>query len=416
MTQAMDDRVDILIKQGRLSEAANFLTTHLTEFPNDSYAKFRYAQVLLRQGETKKSRTITEQLLAERPDDPNFLNLSISQDVSDKQYEKAESKAELLIELMPQSSDAFLILAQIKLAQRNYDKAMTAVDQSLSLDAENISALNLRTTIAQILGESQSANSIETALELDPENPSTIASHAYDLLQQGKVKESLERYKYALQLEPTNYMARYGMQEALKSRFLPYRLFFKYKEFTGKLTAGGSWQFIIGIYIAYQVIRRIAAKSPGLEPFLTPLIYIIAGLFLLTWIIDPLMNTYLLSNKYGKILLDEDSKLMAQLCSISLVIGVLSGIGFLTFAPFRFLEILALIGVFGLIPLGTFLHPTKESNRKTTLYFTIGIFAVGFLSLFGNFSGLFLLWLGLIFIYQWVINGILIKENARVID
>ncbi|MEO1627619.1 MAG: hypothetical protein AAFV25_20880, partial [Bacteroidota bacterium] len=162
-----------------------------------------------------------------------------------------------------------------------------------------------------------------------------------------------------------------------------------------------------------QIVDHLVNKYEALAPYLTPLVWLIGGLFLLTWILDPLMNLYLLSNPYGRLLLDEDSKKMAQFCGLSFGMGLL---GFaLHFAlqtpPFLLLGIL---GILLMIPLGTFLKPSGKKNRQLMTYFTIGIVASGLL---GILFGIGLLqWAALIglFAYQWVINGILIKENSRV--
>lgn len=105
---------------------------------------------------------------------------------------------------------------------------------------------------------------------------------------------------------------------------------------------------------------------------------------------------------------------MSAFVGISLSIALLSLVVFFVFKQDNVL-IFAL--VFGLmaIPLGTFLQPTKKSNRDKLIYFTIAIFVCGLLAGFGFEMFLIGFLLG-IFAYQWIINGIMIKEGARVID
>lgn len=64
-------------------------------------------------------------------------------------------------------------------------------------------------------------------------------------------------------------------------------------------------------------------------------------------------------------------------------------------------------------PLGTLLNPTTDKSRMITKHFATGIPVAGLLGVFLNIG---LLWgvAGLALIaYQWVINGMMIRENSR---
>ena len=313
------DRVVLLLNQGRHQEAKKLLEERLELTPEDNELKYYFAYTLLRLGENDRARKITDALMAENPESAHILELSIDIDIKDDLLQKAESKAEIYIDMEPGKSAAYLTMAQVKLAQKNYDKAQFFADKALEIDPENLHALNIKIMVQRVLGDEDANESIESALELEPENPSTVANHGMQLLREGKVDEALERMKYALSLDPNNYLARYGMLEAMKSRFWPYKMLFKFNMFCAKLTSKGSWGLIIGAYVFYQIMLRTARNYPNLEPYLMPLVYVMFGLFALTWILDPLMNMYLYSNKYGRLLLEEDDKKMAKLCGLSLI-------------------------------------------------------------------------------------------------
>ena len=315
--------------------------------------------------------------------------------------------------LYPLEAGSFLKMASVKLQQRNYDRALEAANQALALDPENIDALNLKIMIGGLLGYEDTQQAIEEALHIDPESASTIANHGMQLLREGKVQQALERLKYALSLDPTNSLARYAMAQALKARFWPYRMFLKYGEFSARLSGQSSWAIIIGAYVVYRILAKIANEYEALAPFLYPIIILIASLFLLTWILEPLMNLYLLSNPYGRLLLDDDEKKMARYTGGSLGVALLSFALYFALSLETFL-MLGVLGVACMIPLGTFLKPTKPKNRRQLTYFTVAVMLSGVVGillnqemlLFGAFFG--------IFIYQWIINGIMNKENARI--
>ncbi len=407
------DRVVLLINQGRNQEAKKLLEDHLDNNPENDALKYYYAFTLLRLGENDKSREITDMLMTANPEDARIMELSIDIDIKDELLQKAESKAEIYIDMDPGNASAYLSMAQVKVAQNNYDKTQYFVDKALEIDPENISALNLKIMVQGILGEEDTNASIDTALELQPENASTVANHGIQLLREGKTDEALERLEYALSLEPTNYLARYGMLEAMKNKFWPYRMLFKFKMFCSKLTAKGSWGLIIGFYIVYQIILSVARSMPHLEPFLMPIVYAMFGFFILTWILDPLMNIYLQTNKYGKLLLEKDDKKMANLCGIALIGAILSLL-FMIVSPRG--AWMAMIFGLSLIPLGTFLNPTQAKNQKKTTYFTIGLVTIGLLALLTGGDMIIFGFIIAVFAYQWYFNSVMIGENARVMD
>ena len=308
--------------------------------------------------------------------------------------------------------ETFVLEARAKFGQRNYDKALAAVQKALEYDANNIEALNLKILVEGQLGKTHPQESIEHALELNPENPYTIANHAYQLLRDNKVDAALERASEALQKDPNNPFAQQVMAEALRSRFWIYRLFFKYSEFVSRLTEKGSWAFIIGIYIAYRILIRSSKEYP----VLLPLVYLFCGLFILSWLIRPISNLFLYFNKYGKLLLDKDETKMAISVGIALSVSIVSLCLYFAGISQKLFFDLAIVAGLSAIPLSTYLSPTQKNNQQRLTYLTYGLIGMGLLSLLPNMHVFLVFFLLGIFAYQWIVNGILIKEGARVID
>ncbi len=403
-------RVQMLFQQNRFPEAKEMLEQHLAKEPNSYFGRKALMMCTLRLGENEKSRALCETLLTQYPEDVSIMKHSIEIDIDDKYLDKADSKIKMLKELAHLDHEVFTLEAHVKLAQNNYDRALEATKRALEIEANSMEALNLKIMIENILGKENSKDDIAHALELNPENASTIANHAMHFLHANKPKEALERAREALSKDPNNELAQYVMGEAMKSQFLLYRLFFKYNKFMAKLTANGSWTFLIGAYIVYRIILKAAESFP----FLYPLSYLILAFFIFSWIAEPLFNLYLYTNKFGRLLLSKKQKSMSIYVGSSLAVALLSLSLYFVFKETNLLN-LAVVGGLMAIPLGTFLIPTKKENVNKLKYFTIGILVCGILASVG-FGFLMLVFLLGIFVYQWVINGIMIKEGARVID
>ncbi|MFT7121752.1 MAG: tetratricopeptide (TPR) repeat protein [Neolewinella sp.] len=410
--EALIERINILQSQNRWAKSRSLLESYLAGQPDDPIARAYYINTLLNLGEKKLARDLIEPMVEEYPDNPMVLELAAHVELKDDKPKVAEQYAALLVEMNPEDDNAHLLMAKVKLNQRNYDVALQATDQALSLNPENQEALNFKIYLAGFLNTGQAGAAIEDALNLNPEDSSTIANHGYQLLREGKVDEALERIKYALSLDPTNQLGRFAMLEALKARFWPYRLYFKYQEIMSKLSGGASFGIMIGLWLGVQFLSRVGRNNPDLAVFTQPLVYFIVTLFLLTWIIDPIMNFYLLTNPYGRLLLDEDDKLMAKLVGGSLGLSILSIATWFGTGSEMFL-MLAFAFLVLTIPLGSFLRPVRKNQRNLTTAFTIGLVAVSLTSIIFQLSGLTNIALLGLLGYQFFLNGIMAREGGR---
>ena len=412
MSSPIISRINQLYGQGRFKEAIDYLKTHLSENTDDGYLKYLLAQSYYHDDQQKEARALTEQLISEDPENMQITELMANIDIAEEKYNDADVKADWLLNNDDTDTDYLLLKARVKFGQRYYDTSLEYTDKALELDAENEEALNLRILITNIFYPNQSEESVNKLLDLDPENPSSIANHGMMLLRQGNHKEALERFKEALSRQPSNQMARHGMTEALKSKFFLYRLIYKFFNFTSTLDGNKTWMLIIGIMIAQRVLRSAADNSEGgLKILLTTATIAVSLFVFLTWVINPIINLYLNLNPYGKLLLDDDDKTMAKYTGISLLIGLLSLAGYLAFKEDR-LWIAGVLFIAMMIPLGTYLNPITEDKKEKLKYFTIALLVIGLLVIVFAPSLIFIPALGLIG-YQFYYNSMMINDFSR---
>lgn len=410
--EALLERLHLLQSQARWAESRALLETYLADDPDQPVAQLYYVNTLSNMGQKERARELIGPLLGEHPDNPMVLRLAAIIELNDKKPQVAERFAVQLMEMNAEDDDAYVLMAKAKLDQRNYDAALRYLDEALALDPENTEALNMKIYAGGFLGKADTADTIAEALHLNPEDSSTIANHGYQLLREGRVDEALERLRYALSLNPTDQLARFAMLEALKARFWPYRLYFKYKEGMAKLSGGASMGLVIGSWFAVNGLNRYATNNPEAAPYVLPLVYLMVALFLLTWIIDPIMNFYLLTNKYGRLLLDKDDTLMAKLVGSSLGLAVLSFAAYFGLG-YEAMLICGIIFVAMTIPLGSFLNRVLIRKRWWLVSYTIGlaVFAFGGVAVGSgwllNVAGFGLL------AYQFLLNGMMAREGAR---
>jgi tetratricopeptide (TPR) repeat protein len=410
-------KVEILIQQKKFAEAEKILSDLLGEDSNNIHFLSLLAEVNLQQDKFDNANSLIENAIGLSPDSHYLFYVKARIAIQQDNSSSAENCINQAIELYPYDADYFALLANIKLGRKQYSEALEIANRALEIDAENILALNTRSTALNKLNRSEeSFETIEGALREDPNNAYTHANFGWGLLEKGDHKKALEHFKESLTNDPTFKYAQSGMLEALKATNPVYRLFMKYSFWMSNLTAKYQWGVIIGFYLGFRALKSVAQNNEALQPYLIPLIVALALIAFSTWIIAPISNLFLRFNKYGQLLLDKKEKMSSNFVTVSLgafVVGLLlyfalSDEKMLTFAVFGFAMML---------PLATMFSPSK--NKYGLLIYTLSLAVVGLIAIGLTFAtGEMFNLMTVVFIFgfvafQWVANYMLIKEDNK---
>lgn len=412
-----EKKLVLLLSQHRYADAESLSRDLIDIFPMENGCKYYLAHALRLQGKLDEADSVADILLADDPANPEFIELKASVDMDQERHVDAEKKLLDLLSAEHIKDHYYLMLAQIKFKQNNYDKALVFVEQALELDAENIDALNMRSALSAIVGENDLGEQVQEALSIDPNNAYAIANHGTQLLEAGKVKEALERYKEALSIEPENPLAQHGLIEAMKSIFWPYKLLYKYSRFMQRLSGQQSWGVIIGLYLLYRFMLKTAQSNPALKLILYPIVGIMLLMFLSTWILNPVMNCALLFHPYGKLLLDEDEKKSAMLTGVALLLALVS-LPLWYFFGTKFMMVSLTFFMLS-IPLGT-MYAISGQYKGQALRAGQGVVTLGLVSialrLLTSSGGFFMIFVLALFVYQLMMNNWMIKTQGRVFE
>ena len=409
-----------------------------------------HAGVLLEQSKFQQAHEKLVQLIQMDPNDPDLIKMLIISYLGMGQFEEVEYNARQLIKIMPEDSFAFYALANASLNTRNlqkaeeeineairihpfiadyfalkanilyqkkdYAQAIETADTGLRMDPENVDCLNVRASAQVALGRNEEAHlTISKALNSDPSNPNTHANLGWTNLGSGQVNEALLHFKTALTEDPLNEYAKAGMLQAMKARFPLYRYFLQLMIWVSKLSNKHQWYLIIGTYIAYRLLLRLARNNESLQPYLIPVVVLMIFFFLTTWLFSPLMNLYMLTNPYGKLTMSPQEKESARYVGIALVSGLIFvGLYFLLKNPGFLSTGIGLLLM--MIPLGSMNNAFLDSNRKKLRRYSFIIVAMvisgGVVSVItGEFINIILIAALLALVgYQWYTNYVLIKE------
>ena len=410
-------KVNILIQQKKFAEAEKILKDSLAQDANNIHLLSLLAECNLQQDNLDAATTIINQAIGLSPDTPHLFYIKSRISIQQQNYPAAEENGKQAVALDPGDADYHALLANIKLARKRYQEALELANKALELDAENLLALNTRSTALLKLNKPDEAfATIEGALREQPNNPYTHANYGWSLLEKGNHKKALEHFAEALKHDPTFGYARAGMAEALKASNPVYKLFLKYAFFMGNLTSKYQWGVLIGFSIGVRALRNIARSNEALQPYLVPIIIVLSLMAFSTWVITPISNLFLRFNRYGQLLLEDNEKTSANFVAASLVLCVTGLLLYGTLSDEKFLAVAA-FGLAMMVPLSVMFSPSKHKYALligTLLLTGLGLSAIALTfstgQLFNIMTPIFLF--GFV-AFQWVTNYFLIKEDNR---
>ncbi len=412
MTEALIQRAGVLIGQGRHKEAAKELREALAVDPTDAESLSLLAVCIGEEKKYEEANRLILQAIGLQPDNAYYHFIYAKILLDQDKIEKAGSKVREAISIHPYEAEFFGLLANVHLLQKDWSEALDNANKGLAIDAEHMVCLNCRTAALVKLNKKEDAwQTIDKALGKNPEDAVTHANYGWGLLEKQNHKEALTHFRQALQLNPELEWAKSGLVESLKARYIVYRWFLQYAFWISKFKGRQQWMIIIGLYVGVKILQSIAAKQPGLEPFLTPIVGLYVLFALSTWVIAPLSNLFLRLNVYGRYALSREEIRSSNFVGLALGIGVLGGLAYLFTFSNPFLA-LAIYGTTMMIPCSAMLNTDQPGRQKWLVAYTVFLAVVGAGALWIAFTGE-ALWNTLttiyvlgIFIFQFVANAL----------
>lgn len=414
MIEAQLERAQQLVALQRYKDAETELRMVLSQQPDNTQALALFSICLSEQGKSTEATQVIQSAIGKEPDNDYLLYLQSMYYYNDDKLKEAEKFIRNAIAFDPHNADYFGLLAAINLKQKEWKQALDNANKGLEVDPANLQSLNTRSAALYKLDKKEEAYAtVQEALNQDPENPHTHSNIGWGLLERGDHKKALEHFREALKINPGYDYAKAGLVEALKARYLFYRLFLKYAFWINNFKGKAQWAIILGLYFGVKFLDKVSESNESLAVFLNPIIYLYFGFAISTWIITPLSNLFLRLNVYGRYALAEDEIKASNFVGIALLIG--AG-GFLVYL-FNNNFLYCMVGIFGIgmmIPLATMLTPAKKRSKNILIAYAIFLSLAGLAAVFMQASTgvvpiFFPIFTFGVVAYQWIANAFLIR-------
>jgi len=349
----------LLYQTGRHEMAEAEFRLALVNNPDDAYAHAMLGLCLLKRKDYKQATAEAEEAVRLRPD-WDFPYHALAVILRERNHLKEAARAaETAIGLDPFDPDHHGLLADIRLALRDWRGALAEADEGLKADAQHTQCLNVRGMALTNLGlRREAVATIDGALARDPEDALAHANRGWTLLHAGKPRESLDHFREALRLNPEMEWAKHGIVEALKARNPIYRVMLWYFLGMARMSRRAQWGVILGGYFGYELLAALADSHPQLAPWVRPVLYAYIVFAIMTWLSYHLFNLMLRSSRFGRLVLSRQQTIASNWIG-SLLLSALvllcvfifragHGAGWLVGAIVTFLMILPVAGYFGM--------------------------------------------------------------------
>lgn len=402
-----------LMNLQRFDEAIVELKKALAEEPNFPFGLALLSVCKIKIKQYDEALDLAKHAVAGDPEHPfHFLVLAQAHF-----YNNNIAEARLAIrqgqQLSPNDAEFFLLKAEIEFHQEKWNQALSETEKGLEHDPENVELINLRSrALVKLNRKAEAEETVNFALNKAPENSFSHANKGWVAIERNRFDDAVKHFLESLRHNPDNEYARHGLKEAIKGKNILYRGMLKYFLWMEKLQQKNRWFFIIGIYVLYSILRRVAAASPEWAPFLYPFIGLYIVFAFSSWIATPLSNLFLRLHPIGKNALDEDEKLGANIVGALIAIALTGLVSY--WATAQELPVaIALIAGGMLIPVsGVFALPVGSKPRRSLMIYAsiIAMAGMSWLVLPGFGLGILIFALG-IFFFGFVANYLIGQAN-----
>lgn len=321
-------RAHLLISQNRPDQAADTLRQALAQNPNAAEAHALLALCMVHNRDQWHDATREAEQAIHLAPDLALSHYALAA-VLDKrnQLPEALESAEEAIRLDPYSAHHYSLTASVHAQLSQWQNALDVASMGMEVDPDDEGCAAMRSLALERLGRpNDAAREANAAVARNPDSAEAHAMRGWTQMQNGDYRRAQDSFREALRLDPTYEFARTGMIQALNNNHLLFRIVFRFYSFLGRMAQSAQWAIILGLFLGMRLLRGLAAQYPALEPYVTPISFLYLGFCLLSWIANPLFNTFLRFHPFGKFLLSSKQKWASNLVALCIFSGVLGAV------------------------------------------------------------------------------------------
>jgi tetratricopeptide (TPR) repeat protein len=283
-------RGQALLDLGRGREAEEQFRTALAATPDDPDLLALVAQALLQQDRYQEAHDTSRAAVGAAPGHVLAHSVLSASLAGLDRLPEAHEAVRRALGLAPHFAGLHVQEARVLLSQKLPAEALASVARARALHPEDSDAAAVQAAVLFDLrrfGEAEAA--VQEALRLNPEDVVAHRVHGLLALRRGGGTPAVEAHRTALRLSPTDSGARDGLAVSLKSRNPIYGLLLRYSMWLQAQPRA----LRLGMVFLPLILTRLLRPFDD-QPWAIALLVVVIGGVVLSWSLEPLMNTVLL--------------------------------------------------------------------------------------------------------------------------
>src|ERR1035441_9326581 len=207
--------IEVLMRQGKRSEAAEINSQILKEDPKDNDARGLAASFLLDKGDISKALAELQAVVTRAPGNAVSRYQLGRAHAARGEYEQARQQLQKAIEIAPNYVLPRLALAQLQVRLQEFDAALKTAEAVLQIDKGSVNARLIES--AALMGLKKFNDSrvmLESMLKTNPNSPDVLFQLGWVNLAENRYKEAEDAFRRSYQLTPANSRGLMGIVES----------------------------------------------------------------------------------------------------------------------------------------------------------------------------------------------------------
>ena len=212
----------VLIKMNRSADAIKLLDATRNEHPGVLDVQVDLLRILVHQDQFDRAGAICSQLLTQRSDDPEILQLCGTVDRAAGNYDKAKIHLQAAIAANPDVYDSQYNLGAVLVTLHEWRQAETHLRMAIALDPKAPEVhIELAKALRGLGDPQQAAEEVKTYEQLKKaaaaESDAALAASQGDKeIDKGNAQQAAAAYRQAIEQDPANAVYRYKLSVALR--------------------------------------------------------------------------------------------------------------------------------------------------------------------------------------------------------
>jgi tetratricopeptide (TPR) repeat protein len=193
---------------GRLDDAVAIVREQIKKSPQNAGSYYLLGVILQQQNKNTEAREALEKAAQLAPNNPSSLQQLVDLDIASKNYPEGHRRVDEVLQKQPNSAVGYYLRGKLYLSEKKFDPAQTALLKAIDLDPNLSSAYDLLApAFLYANNPSEALNQMNAVLAKKPDNLQALLVTGMIYSQMKEFNKARDAYEKAIAANPTHVLA-----------------------------------------------------------------------------------------------------------------------------------------------------------------------------------------------------------------